>query len=108
MVNDQTQPSEQEQIAQRRAKLTALRESGIAYPNDFRRTHQAGELHEAHAEHDADALEAGHHEVKLSGRLMTKRVMGKASASSPAVLDPCRSTRSTSRRVGSARALNSS
>ena len=31
-------------IAERRGKLAAMRASGIAFPNDFRRTHQAGDL----------------------------------------------------------------
>ena len=44
---DPTQ-DENQIIAERRAKLAKLRESGIAYPNDFRREHFAGDLHAAH------------------------------------------------------------
>lgn len=70
---------EHDQIAQRRAKLAALREGGVAYPNNFRREHVAAYLHEhygAKGEHELDA-----HPVtaKVAGRMMTRRVMGKAS-----------------------------
>ncbi|MCK5354263.1 MAG: lysine--tRNA ligase, partial [Methyloprofundus sp.] len=71
---------EQEQIKQRRTKLNALRENGgIAFPTDFRRNVVAGELI---AEYDAktkEELEAEPVRVKLAGRLMTRRIMGKAS-----------------------------
>ena len=69
-------------IAERRAKLTALRGQGIAYPNDFRREHFAGTLQAEFADADtwtAEALEASGRTVKMAGRLMAKRVMGKAS-----------------------------
>jgi lysyl-tRNA synthetase class 2 len=66
-------------IAERRHKLAALREQGIAFPNDFRRTHYAGDLHAAHAEASAEQLEAQAIPVKVAGRMMAKRVMGKAS-----------------------------
>jgi lysyl-tRNA synthetase class 2 len=66
-------------IAQRRAKLNALREAGNAFPNDFRRDVIAGELHAEYDEKDNDMLEAAPVRVKVAGRLMAKRVMGKAS-----------------------------
>jgi lysyl-tRNA synthetase class 2 len=66
-------------IAQRRAKLNALREAGNAFPNDFRRNAIAGELHAEYDHKDNDALEASPVRVKVAGRLMAKRVMGKAS-----------------------------
>lgn len=66
-------------IAERRAKLAALRAQGIAFPNDFRRTHQAGELHAAHAGASAEELEQQGIPVAVAGRMMAKRVMGKAS-----------------------------
>src|SRR5688500_279986 len=69
-------------IAERRAKLTALRGQGVAYPNDFRRSEYAGDLQAEYADKElwtAEALEAAHREVKMAGRLMAKRVMGKAS-----------------------------
>ncbi|MEX1082473.1 MAG: lysine--tRNA ligase [Halofilum sp. (in: g-proteobacteria)] len=66
-------------IAQRRAKLGELRASGSAYPNDFRRDALAAPLHEAYDEVDSEALEAEGRRVAVAGRMMAKRVMGKAS-----------------------------
>ena len=43
-------------IAERRAKLAAIREKGIAYPNDFRRTHYAGDLQKDHSAATAEEL----------------------------------------------------
>jgi lysyl-tRNA synthetase class 2 len=70
---------ENEQIAQRRAKLTALRESGNAFPNTFRPDARAAELHAELAEHDDEALASNPRRVKVAGRMMTRRIMGKAS-----------------------------
>ncbi len=66
-------------IAERRAKLARIRERGVAFPNDFRRTALAGELIAAHGERAAEALDADPVRVKVAGRLRVKRVMGKAS-----------------------------
>ena len=66
-------------IAERRRKLSELRESGNAFPNDFRRNALAEELHEAFGEHEDATLREEAVEVKVSGRMMVKRVMGKAS-----------------------------
>ena len=66
-------------IAERRAKLRALRERGPAYPNDFRRDAFAGALHETHDGKTNEALEAASVAVAVAGRMMLKRVMGKAS-----------------------------
>ncbi|MCP5150524.1 MAG: lysine--tRNA ligase [Ectothiorhodospiraceae bacterium] len=68
-----------EQARQRRAKLEALRASGNAYPNRFRRDSLAADLHARFADHDAEALEATPVRVRVAGRLMSRRVMGKAS-----------------------------
>jgi len=68
-------------IAERRAKLTALRGQGVAFPNDAKREHYAGDLQGEFADKDhwtAEALEAGGRSVRIAGRLMAKRVMGKA------------------------------
>ena len=65
--------------AQRREKLATLRERGLAYPNGFTRTALAAELQEAHASHDKAALEAESVRVVVAGRVMLRRVMGKAS-----------------------------
>ncbi|MGC3026848.1 lysine--tRNA ligase [Burkholderia sp. DN3021] len=79
----QTQPAvaadENQIISERREKLRALREQGVAYPNDFRPTHHAADLQVKFADSDKAALEANPVEVSVAGRMMLKRVMGKAS-----------------------------
>ena len=72
---------EQDQIRQRREKLHALREETIAFPTDFRRNVVAGELLAQYGEKTKDALEAEPIRVKIAGRMMTRRIMGKASFS---------------------------
>ena len=79
-----TEPIEQHQdenhiIAERRAKLAKWRESGAAYPNDFRRENTAGKLDELYSGKSAEELEANPISVKVAGRIMLRRVMGKAS-----------------------------
>ena len=66
-------------IAERRSKLDVMREGGNAYPNDFRRTALAGQLHQNFDMHEDEALRGEHIRVAVSGRMMVKRVMGKAS-----------------------------
>ncbi len=66
-------------IAERREKLRELREQGVAYPNDFRPTHHAEDLQTQFEHTDKEALEANPLEVAIAGRMMLKRVMGKAS-----------------------------
>jgi len=66
-------------IAQRRAKLTELREKGVAFPNDFRRNTVAGEIMAEYEEKTPEELEALGVRVCIAGRMMSRRVMGKAS-----------------------------
>ena len=66
-------------VEERRAKLARLRARGVAFPNDFRRTHLMAEIAARHAGDDASKLEADAPEVAVAGRLMLKRVMGRAS-----------------------------
>jgi lysyl-tRNA synthetase class 2 len=66
-------------IAQRRDKLAQLRTQGNAFPNDFRRDALAGELHARYSDDEAEAVEAAGVRVKVAGRLMSRRIMGKAS-----------------------------
>jgi len=66
-------------IAERRAKLKALREGGNAFPNDFRRDRLAAELHAGYGEKSNEELEPAQIQVAVAGRMMLKRVMGKAS-----------------------------
>ncbi len=72
---------EQDQIRQRREKLTALREEAIAFPTDFRRDVVVGELLAKYDEKTKEELEEAHIRVKIAGRMMTRRIMGKASFS---------------------------
>jgi lysyl-tRNA synthetase class 2 len=76
---EDVQQQEQEQIAQRRAKLTELREQGNPFPCDFRRNVVNGELHAEYGELENEALEAEAITVQIAGRVMTRRMMGKAS-----------------------------
>ena len=66
-------------IAERRAKLAHLRETGVAYPNDFVRTDLFGDLREKYGEMSSEELEKLAPQVACSGRVMLKRIMGKAS-----------------------------
>ncbi len=66
-------------IAQRREKLAALREQGFKFPNQFRPDALAADLHEKYGEADAESLERDPLPVKVAGRMLLKRVMGKAS-----------------------------
>ena len=65
-------------IAERRGKLAALRAAGNAYPNDFRRDALAGDLHAAYDGSENAELESTPTRVAVAGRMMLKRVMGKA------------------------------
>src|SRR6201988_4103059 len=66
-------------IAERRAKLAQLRPHGSAFPNDFRRDALAGQLHDSFGDKTGEWLQANPTRVKVGGRLMLKRLMGKAS-----------------------------
>jgi lysyl-tRNA synthetase class 2 len=69
---------ESDQVRQRREKLRLLREKGNPFPNDFRRDAFVGDLREKYAD-DADGVARDPQRVKVTGRLMTRRIMGKAS-----------------------------
>ena len=77
MSSDNT--DENHLIAERRAKLAHLRAQGPAYPNEFRRDALSADLLAAYAERDGAWLEANPVHVRVGGRMMFKRVMGKAS-----------------------------
>jgi len=66
-------------VAERRNKLSAIREKGIAFPNDFRRDNLAADLLTVHEAHDKEYLEGAKIQVSVAGRMMSKRIMGKAS-----------------------------
>ena len=80
MSNDQEQPQDEHKIiAERRAKLDSLREQGNAFPNDFRRDAYADDLHQQHGDKDKEQLEQEGIRVQVAGRMMLRRIMGKAS-----------------------------
>jgi len=66
-------------IGERRRKLNQLREQGNAFPNKFRKSDEAEDLHGAYGDWDNEKLEAAAVRVAVGGRMMAKRVMGKAS-----------------------------
>jgi lysyl-tRNA synthetase class 2 len=66
-------------IEERRSKLSKLREAGNAFPNDFEREDMAQALHNQHGDKDKETLEELQVRATVAGRIMLKRVMGKAS-----------------------------
>ncbi len=72
-------PPEASLIDERRAKLAELRKAGNAFPNDFRRDSLASDLHRQYGADDNETLEAAVKSVRVAGRMVLKRVMGKAS-----------------------------
>jgi len=86
MSDAQTPPplDENQLIAERRDKLKALREAhrqggAPAFPNDFKPTDASGALHRVHGGKSAEELDREHRSAAVAGRMMLKRVMGKAS-----------------------------
>ncbi|PJK01906.1 lysine--tRNA ligase [Lysobacteraceae bacterium NML03-0222] len=81
-MNDMSvQQDENSLIAERRSKLAAIRESGIAFPNDFRRSDEAGALQAEYVDAEkwtGEALETTGRRVRIAGRMLAKRIMGKA------------------------------
>jgi lysyl-tRNA synthetase class 2 len=78
-------PTDENQlIAERRDKLKALREAqqrgeGVAFPNDFKPGHRAADLQKHHAGKTPELLAEQAMPASIAGRMMLKRVMGKAS-----------------------------
>ena len=66
-------------VEERRIKLTALREAGNAFPNDFRREDLAQDLHREYGDYSNEKLEEAPPTASVAGRMILKRVMGKAS-----------------------------
>jgi len=66
-------------IAERRAKLDKLRSSQVAFPNDFRRDALADQLLTAYGDRPPEWFDKNVIRVKVGGRMLAKRVMGKAS-----------------------------
>ena len=71
-------------IAERRDKLKHMRQrqalgGPVAFPNDFKPAHHSEPLHNAHGAKTAEVLVEEKHAVRIAGRMVLKRVMGKAS-----------------------------
>lgn len=77
--HEEPRQDENEIMALRREKLDHIREKGIAFPNDFRRDSFAGDLHSRYDALDKEILDPQGVAVKIAGRMMLKRAMGKAS-----------------------------
>jgi lysyl-tRNA synthetase class 2 len=69
---------ENQLVAERREKLAAIRAQGVAFPNDFKPRHHAADLHHRHDGVPNEVLEPQGIQVAVAGRMMLKRVMGKA------------------------------
>ena len=79
MTADRHPDDDNQLITERREKLTAIRATGVAFPNDFKPRHHAQELLRKHGNQVNEELEPLAVKVALGGRMMLKRVMGKAS-----------------------------
>ena len=66
-------------IEERRKKLAELRVAEKAYPNDFKRKNLAGEIKEELDQFSKEELEKKKKKVSVAGRIMLRRMMGKAS-----------------------------
>lgn len=83
-MSEQNNPIEEQQdvnklIAERKHKLAALREQGNPFPNDFRRDSVSNEVIEKYDHLSKEELEAQQIRVVVAGRIMLRRIMGKAS-----------------------------
>lgn len=66
-------------IAERLSKLEKLRAAGPAYPNDFVKKDLLGDVRTRYEQSSGEVLQETPVEVAIAGRVMLKRVMGKAS-----------------------------
>ena len=78
-THDELEAERNEQIVQRRSKLEQLRVAGTAYVNGFERDALAQQLLCDYGDLDNDTFAAKPIRVKVAGRIMTRRIMGKAS-----------------------------
>ena len=71
--HNELQQEENKLIAQRKEKLAAVREQGIAFPNDFRRDSLCADLQKQYEGKSKEELEAAAIPVKIAGRIMLNR-----------------------------------
>ena len=77
---NQAEPQDENQlIALRREKLGEMRKAGVAFPNTFKREFYAEDLQQQYVDNDKPWFEENEVRVSVAGRIMLKRVMGKAS-----------------------------
>lgn len=84
MNNEIPAVDENHVIAERREKLKAIRETAkasnrAAFPNDFKPQHKSADLHAQYGALDKETLDPQAISATVAGRMMLKRVMGKAS-----------------------------
>lgn len=79
MSEENENQNENDLIAQRRQQLQELRKAGNAFKNDFKRDSLAADLLEKYSEHSKEELEQASVKVAIAGRMMSRRIMGKAS-----------------------------
>ncbi len=72
-MSQESSQDENKLIAERRAKLDAIRAKGNAFPNRVQRQHTSAALQSAYAEHSKETLEAEAHSASVAGRIMAKR-----------------------------------
>ncbi|MGB1800350.1 MAG: lysine--tRNA ligase [Gammaproteobacteria bacterium] len=77
--NQNETQNENDLIAQRRQQLQELRQAGKAFKNDFKRDSLAADLVEKYGEQSKEELEQASVKVAVAGRMMSRRIMGKAS-----------------------------
>lgn len=71
--------TKRDQVEQRKEKLEQLKSEGFAYPNDKHPDNFIEDINKAYTQEDADKLKSNLIQVSIAGRIMTRRVMGKAS-----------------------------
>ncbi len=74
-----SEENENDLIAQRRQQLQELRDSGNAFVNHFKRDSLAADLQEQYGDKTKEELEQESIKVAVAGRMMSRRIMGKAS-----------------------------
>ncbi|GGI79501.1 lysine--tRNA ligase [Legionella impletisoli] len=80
MIEEQIEQLDESEVYQiRKQKLVDLRDQGFNYPNQFQRQHLALELVDQYGDESKETLAEKHVKVVVAGRIVLRRVMGKAS-----------------------------
>lgn len=78
-IDEQNELNNNQEQMHRREKLAEWRLEGNAYPNDFKRSHLANDLQQHYGDWELSALEEDSTVIRVAGRIMMRRLMGKAS-----------------------------